>query len=106
MSQDCDLLWDSEAVSSGKPKTLNGVLLYEVDMWDQILIKLPAGKDIRNRIHKNNDERYHFLESVPDHLDIERQGIPDLVIDFKRYFTVPYDEMSTSRNGLSPAAPF
>lgn len=36
-----------------------------------------------NIIKKNNNERYHFLERN------EELGIPDLVIDFKQYYTIP-----------------
>ena len=36
-----------------------------------------------NIINKNNNERYHFLEKN------EELGIPDLVIDFKQYYTIP-----------------
>lgn len=35
------------------------------------------------RLAQNNNYRYHFL---PEHADAQ---VPDLVLDFKRYFTVP-----------------
>jgi len=41
--------------------------------------------DIWKRIKNNNDSRYHFLPS-----DVNNQ-LPDLVIDFKSYFTLPLD---------------
>lgn len=40
--------------------------------------------DIWKRIKSNNDARYHFLPS-----DVNNQ-VPDLVIDFKSYFTLPF----------------
>ena len=36
-------------------------------------------------IEKNNDPRYHFLS------DSEKNVLPNLIIDFKIFYTLPYD---------------
>lgn len=41
------------------------------------------GRDQWKRIKQNNDSRYHFLAEDPE------KQVPDLVIDFKHYFTIP-----------------
>lgn len=38
-------------------------------------------------IKKNNNLRYHFLETNPD------MGLPELIIDFKHYYTIPMESM-------------
>ena len=43
---------------------------------------------------KNNDAfRYHFIQEVPADLDTRNCGLPELGIDFKRYFTMPTAEI-------------
>lgn len=43
------------------------------------------------RINKN--ERYHFLEEIPITEDSLGEGLPELALDFKRYFTIPTEEI-------------
>ncbi len=51
------------------------------------------GRDIFKRIRQNKDDRYHFLEAIPPELDRQRQGLPQLIVDFRKYFTLPSDEI-------------
>lgn len=92
LSQDCDLLWDYQARKAGKSRDLNGVLVYELEPEDIIRAKLP-GSDILRRIRRHSEERYHLLEAVPKELDLLQQGIPSLIIDFRRCYTLPADEV-------------
>ena len=46
-----------------------------------------------DRMKQNNDERYHFLEKAGRGCDRLNEELPELAIDFKRYFTVPTDEV-------------
>jgi hypothetical protein len=92
LTQDCDLLWDYEAAKKGEPPELNGVLMYELEPADQARAKI-KGKDIWKRMRQNRDERYHFLEAVPAALDACSQGLPDMILDFKRCFTLPAPEI-------------
>ena len=49
--------------------------------------------NIWQRIRINKDERYHFLQIIPPEEDAFLQGIPELGIDFKRYFTLRTDDV-------------
>jgi hypothetical protein len=103
ISQDCDLLWDYEARRNGKPPILNGVLICEIWAADKKGALL-AGGDVWRRVKHNKDERYHFLEAAPAEQDAIKQGVPELVVDFKRYFTLPPDEIFRQLQGENPAA--
>jgi hypothetical protein len=93
LSQDCDLLWDYKDIEKGNPGDLNGILIYEAETVPEIKTKFPAGRDLWSRIVKNSEDRYHYLEETPAELDLVAEGIPALVIDFKRYFTIPPREL-------------
>ena len=80
----------SRRVTSGqKPSDVNAVLLYELEPAADMKSKVPPGRDIWKRMIQNNDERYHFLEAAPTSQDLAGAGFPEVVIDFKRCFTVP-----------------
>jgi hypothetical protein len=92
LTQDCDLLWDFEAKAKEEIRDLNGVLVFEAEPAPDVRAKI-AGSDIWRRIIQNRDERYHLLEAVPPELDLAGIGLPSLVIDFKRFFTLGPDEI-------------
>lgn len=92
LSQDCDLLRDYEARPKGRPRVLNGALLFELEPVETARPKL-AGSDIFKRIKRHGEDRYHLLEAVPTNLDLLGQGLPQLIIDFRRCYTMPPDEI-------------
>jgi hypothetical protein len=95
-SQDSSLLNDLELRKRHEqaPKQkLDNILLCEAQFTSEMKGLLPPGKDIWKRIVQNKDERYHCLEAVPPEHDSQAQGIPSLGCDFKRFFTVPADEV-------------
>lgn len=107
LSQDCDLDWDFKArvetPGGDKPvdpreenkrqaKLAPNVLLCELTTPDILRPRLD-GSDILRRIKHNNDERYHYLDASGPAIDAAGEGLPDLVADFKRTFTVPTPEM-------------
>jgi hypothetical protein len=117
MSPDCDLEQDfSERMHPSKKegqseKLIPGILLLEAMTADELRSTTPPGKDIWKRIRQNKDERYHVLEAVPNKSDAEGSGLPPLGIDFKRYFTVPTDELheqcaTTSKRRCYMESPF
>jgi hypothetical protein len=93
LTQDCDLLQDYERRQSGESGTLNGILFYEAQPTPDARLGMPRGGDIWKRVYNNKDERYHYLEKVPANCDCLGQGLPDLVIDFKRCFTLDIPEI-------------
>ncbi|MGA2584439.1 MAG: hypothetical protein ABSG31_14275 [Tepidisphaeraceae bacterium] len=50
-------------------------------------------KDLWKRVTQNLDIRFQCLEAVPAEQDSARQGLPSLGCDFRRFFTVPTDEI-------------
>ena len=103
MSQDCDLDWDFSArlTNASVGKILPNVLFCEVrSARDQVQITVDSegaknSKKSRawSRMRINKDERYHFFELIDKCHDLQEKEIGELVIDFKRYFTVPTDEL-------------
>jgi hypothetical protein len=96
VTQDCDLEQDHTArngTTTGTDKLIPNVLLVQVVTVKELLAGLPRGKDILKRVIQNRDERYHVFEKAAATQDALGQGLPALGADFKRYFTVPTDEL-------------
>lgn len=91
LAQDCDLLRDFEARAKAKPEVLNSVLIYELMPWSEARGKI-TGVSLE-RIQKNTDERYHFLGAVLPEADLLGTGLPELLIDFRRYFSLTAAEI-------------
>ena len=100
LTQDCDLDQDF-AVRFTKPnpasdKLIPSILLAEVFTAEDVLARYAEGsKKVWERLNiKNNkNERYQFLQAVPPGCDSLGAGLPELVIDFKRYFALPAGEV-------------
>jgi hypothetical protein len=94
VSQDCDLMRDFEARRGNVPVDSNSsVLICEAEPSDAARKRISAGSDIWKRIVQNNDERYHFLEELPKEHDLQGEGQPGLVLDFRRVFSVSTSEI-------------
>jgi hypothetical protein len=94
LTQECELDQDFKArTGSNKPdKLIPNVLFCQVSTAEQ-LCGTVGGSDIWKRVRQNKDERYQFLQKVDPVCDALQQGLPELAIDFKRYFTIPTDEV-------------
>jgi hypothetical protein len=93
LMQDCDLLWDYEARREGRDPYLNGILIYEAEPVERGRARL-QGSDIWRRVRDNREERYHFLEAVPKEQDSLSEGLPGLIVDFRRFFTLSVVEIA------------
>jgi hypothetical protein len=92
LTQSCDLAQDFRSRKENKPSQIPDVLFCQVP--PAIELKTPElNAKIWDRVKINKDERYHFLEAVPKDFDSAGEGLPELGIDFKRYFTVPTNEV-------------
>lgn len=93
-SQDCDLDLDFKArQGTVKPdKKIPNVLFCEVESAEKLKGDLQRA-DLWERIKINKDERYHFLQRAAPTQDALGEGLPELGIDFKRYFTIPMEEL-------------
>ncbi|MGO9254917.1 MAG: hypothetical protein ACLQU1_01235 [Bryobacteraceae bacterium] len=111
LTQDCDLDWDFKARQSSTDenrrelKIVPNTLFCEL-MANETLRPRIGGSDLWRRISQNQDERYHAFPAIPAEHERVAQGIPQLVADFKRLFTIPTDElyarltMSTQRRAV------
>ena len=95
MTQDCDLEQDFRLRGQANEKLslLVSILFCEAATASELKGKIPQGKDIWKRVIQNKDERYQCFESIPSGQDSLAQGLPCLGCDFKRYFTVPAEEV-------------
>ena len=100
ITQECDLEQDHQNRNSAgdkHDKYLQSLLVcpaYQAEIFkrgehlDQFSLKMEKWNSDRFRLIKRQmNERYHFLEN-----DINLQ-IPNLVIDFKHYFTIPTETL-------------
>jgi hypothetical protein len=91
-SQDCDLDQDFTARNIGKPPALPSILFFEVTPAMKLAQSL-VGSDLRRRLVTNKEERYQVLQQISKEQDAQGEGLVSLGIDFKRYFTVPTEEV-------------
>lgn len=99
LSQDCDLDQDFSTRSVQRApvgnaalnNALSSIIFCEVVTASEL--RGAGGPDMDSktwkRVRFNKDERYHFLASVPASADLQGEGLPDLALDFKKYFALP-----------------
>lgn len=97
LTQDCDLEQDFRVrfpVSQPSDKLIPSVLFCEVMTAEEVFGRIrQTNKKLWERIKINKDERYHFLQKVELGCDRLHYGLPELAIDFKRYLTLPTEEV-------------
>jgi hypothetical protein len=98
VSQDCDLSWDYRARQDQAEvhKLIPNILFCEVSTAEELRGRGPeAGINRKtwNDVKNNKHERYHFLQAIARDEDVMGEGLPELGIDFKRYFTIPAAEV-------------
>lgn len=101
ITQDCDCEQDYKPRKEGiiSNSTIPSLLFCEVVDAESLRNRDKGNKtvDINSavwgQVKVNKNERYHFLEAVPNTADALAEGLPELALDFKRYFTIPTDEV-------------
>lgn len=100
LTQDCDCIQDhsSRLTSSGNStRETPNIVFGEVHTADWMRDGNNPRKidsDIWKRgVKGNKNERYHFLEAIRAEEDAQNEGLPELTIDFRRYFSIPTDEV-------------
>jgi hypothetical protein len=74
-------------------KLVRNVFFCHVATAEQLRGTTGITSDIWKRINQNKDERYHFLQKIEVPLEALHQGLPELGIDLKHYFTIPTEEI-------------
>lgn len=99
VSQDCDLDWDWKN-RFGEPRNANkalpSVLLLRVDEAQPRYDEGGAVRSGWKQIQQNKNDRYQFFQQVRPDDDVQRQGLPELLVDFKSYYAVPTDVLYAS----------
>ena len=96
VSQDCDLSWDFRDRVSEQPsenKLVPNVLFCEMLTAAEMRSQRGFNAVIYREIRQNKNERFHFFRNVQAMDDASGEGLPELIEDFKRYFTVPTGEI-------------
>ncbi len=101
VSQDCDLNQDYffRFHKRGKERhALPSIVFCEVTEAEELVYgdrnaTVFQEGAIRQDFRNNNDFRFHFIQAIPKSLDKAGDGLPELGIEFKRYFTLPSDEV-------------
>jgi hypothetical protein len=99
VSQDCDLEWDwdwrerkggNDGIAA---KLMASVLFCEIQTAKYARDSPGINSSAWNFIRTNRDIRYQFLQKVEPDFDLLAEGLPELIVDFKRYFAIPADEV-------------
>lgn len=95
VTQDCDLEQDFKARTgqNATDKLIPSVLFCQMTTAEGLRGQQGITSEIWKRIRNNKDERYHFLQKVEATHDALNKGLSELGVDFKRYFTIPTDEV-------------
>lgn len=95
LSQACDLEQDfgSRFPTPIPSKQIPSVLFCEVSLANDLRGSDGMNGTIWNTVKKNSHERYQFLERVEPSCEAKAEGLGELGIDFKRYFTLPTEEV-------------
>jgi hypothetical protein len=95
LTQDCDLEQDfkANAAVNAPDKVVPSVFFCEVSSATEVRGAAWINSTLWKPIPLNKNERYHFLQKVDASCDAQQIGLVELVIDFKRYFTIPTREV-------------
>jgi hypothetical protein len=95
ITQDCDLDLDDKARRGETPShgKIENILVCEAVPADEAKAVPGVNARLWDFMTTNQHLRYHFLPGVSREIDLSREGIPDLAFDFKRYVTIPRDEL-------------
>ncbi len=100
VSQDCDLEQDFNYrfhQIGNKRHELPSILLCQAVAAEELTKgrhrQLFKSKTFRGNFKNNNDFRFHFVQAIPPAYDTLQEGLPELGMEFKRYFSIPTAEI-------------
>lgn len=96
LTQDCDLEQHHQARQGqvAQDKLLPSILFCEAATAEQLYGGIKqTNRKLWDRIRINKDERYQFFQGTDPACDTLQLGVPELGIDFKKYFTIPTEEV-------------
>jgi hypothetical protein len=90
---ECDLLQDYKATCAGKTTQIREILFFEMEEPAVVKKRISWSTKEWSHVMNNEVERFYFLGEIAADRDALRQGLPGLIVDFKRYFTLPPKEI-------------
>ena len=101
VSQDCDLEQDFNHRYCGKGNQRNelpSILFCQAEDVDEfrkseVYRSLFTSSTFVGNFKKNNEFRFHFIQEIPAEFSAHDKRLPELGIDFKRYFSLPTAEV-------------
>ncbi len=91
-SQDCDLLRDWEDRENGENSSINSILIYPASPAEERSVVV-GNSPLWKRAKSNTDERFHVLEECPGDVDLQTEGLPPLIVDFRKFFSGTPDQL-------------
>lgn len=91
-AQDCDLERAFEALGSDT-EPLNGVLIFPASSVAEGRASAGLNSKIWAHTKINANERYQVLQAISPEFDLMAEGVSDLLIDFRNYFTLSYRQL-------------
>jgi len=92
-SQECDLLRAHEANQKGDKVPINCVLLFTANDADVGRKEQNLNSTLWSPTRQNANERYQVLQSCDAGADALGAGIPSLLIDFRNFFALTFDQL-------------
>jgi hypothetical protein len=92
-TQDCDLLHSFHALQQRALERINGILFFEAEEAIAFKTRMKYSSKEMKRIRQCQWDGYHMLIKFDPDVDHLGKGIPELVVDFKRYFMIPTAEV-------------
>jgi hypothetical protein len=99
---DCDL-HQLYKFGNDKKKILD-VLLYPAEELGVFKPRIEAGTKEIKQMMQNRIEQIHYIDPVDSQFDLKGDGIPELFVDFKRYYSLPYPEIMRQIGAADPAS--
>lgn len=90
---ECDLLQSFKDMRAGRPLKISNILFFEVEEAAVVRKRVPIPSKVWPIVTSNRMDGLHHLTEFSAASDLQGRKIPDLLIDFKRHFTLPVDEV-------------
>lgn len=92
-SQECDLLRAHEVLGTDIPMPISGVLLFPASPSDAGRKEANLNNTLWNPTRRNANDRYQVLQACPAGSDALGEGLPNLLVDFRRFFTLTFEQL-------------
>lgn len=100
---DCDLLQDYKTRLRQGTSGLFNVLLFGAEEGRSTKDRIKFNSKEWGHVVNNEMDLFHYMKSIRVDEDVRGKGLPDLVVDFRRYFTLSPQEIYRQCLAQDPA---